>query len=72
LAAVILSLFFLVWGGFNWLMSEGDKQRLGNARQKVVYAILGLIVAFFSFLIVNTIYAFLLGNNSGGPFNYPK
>jgi len=69
LAAIFLSLFFLVWGGFNWLMSEGEKQRINNARQKIIYAVLGLIVVFASFLIINVIYGFFLGNNAS-PLNY--
>lgn len=69
LGAVILSLFFLIWGGFNWLMSEGDKQRVASARQKIVYSILGLLVVFFAFLIINVIHGFLLGSNAG-PLNY--
>ncbi len=67
--AILLSLFFLIWGGFNWLMSEGDKQRVSSARQKVVWAIIGLLVVFFAFLIINAIYNFLLGSGAA-PLNY--
>jgi len=63
-AAIILSLIYLVWGGFNWLMSEGEKQRINQARQKVVYAILGLIVVFLSFFIINLIFGFFFGANT--------
>lgn len=52
----IVSLFMLIWGGFNWIMSEGDKQRIAQARQRLVFAILGLIIMFLSFLIINVIY----------------
>jgi TRAP-type C4-dicarboxylate transport system permease small subunit len=62
LAAVLLSLMFLIWGGINWMMSEGDKQKISQARQKIVYSILGLIIAFAAFLIINTVYAFFFGN----------
>jgi hypothetical protein len=64
LAAVILSLFYLVWGGVNWLMSEGDKQRVNQARQKIVFAILGLAVVFVSFLLINVFYWFFLGKGA--------
>ncbi len=62
LAAVILCLLYLVWGGINWMMSEGDKQRLGNARQKVVYSIIGLAIVFMAFLMINVFYWFFLGD----------
>jgi TRAP-type C4-dicarboxylate transport system permease small subunit len=69
IAALILSLFYLIWGGFNWLMSEGDKQRVNNAKQKIVYAVLGLIVVFASFFVINVIYGFFFGGNVS-PLNY--
>lgn len=50
---VLLSLFYLVWGGFNWMQSAGDQKNLDAARNKIVFAILGLILGFVSFVIVN-------------------
>ena len=64
LAALFLSLLYLVWGGINWLMSEGEKQRINQARQKIVYSILGLAVVFMSFLMINVFYWFFLGDKS--------
>lgn len=58
IAAIILALFFLVWGGINWIASEGDKQRLAQARQKIVFAIIGLIIAFLAYFIINLIGTF--------------
>jgi hypothetical protein len=56
--AIILALLSLLWGGFNWITSEGEKQRIGRARERIVYSILGLIVVFLSMFIVNLIYWF--------------
>lgn len=50
---ILLSLFYLVWGGFNWIQSAGDQKNLDGARNKIVFAILGLILGFVSFVIVN-------------------
>ena len=58
MVAIIVCLFTLVWGGFDWLTSEGDKQKVGKARQRLVMSILGLIVVFISFMIINLIYTF--------------
>lgn len=52
---IILSLFFLILGGLDMIMSDGEKQKVVNARQKLTFAIVGLIVAFLSFLIVSII-----------------
>jgi len=73
IAAVILSLFYLIWGGIDWVMSEGDKQKLQSARQKIVFSIVGLTVAFLSFFIINLIFNFFLGGggSTGTPFCPP-
>ncbi len=52
---ILLSLLYLVYGGFFWLQSKGDKQQLDKARRIIVYAIIGLIIMSLSLLIVNVI-----------------
>src|ERR1035437_9047789 len=64
LAAVILCLLYLIWGGINWVMSEGEKQKLNQARQKIIYSIIGLGVVFVSFLMINVFYWFFLGDKA--------
>ena len=51
--AVILSLIYLVWGGVQWTQSAGDKGKIQAARQKITYALIGLVVAFSAFFIVS-------------------
>lgn len=60
-ATIVLALVFLVWGGVNWVISEGDKTRLQAARKTVISSIIGLIVSLLSFAIVNLIGYFFLG-----------
>lgn len=56
--AALLSLAFLIWGGIAWITSGGDKTGVEAARKKVTFAILGLVVAFLGFFIINFIGAF--------------
>lgn len=51
--AVLLSLFFIIRGGINMMTSGGDKEKFQRGRERVRYAIIGLIVIFLSFLLVN-------------------
>ena len=53
--ASLLALGFLIYGGIKWITSGGDKAGVESARNTIVYAIIGLIIVFFSFAIVNTI-----------------
>lgn len=53
--ALLLSLFFLIWGGITWIMSGGDKAGVEAARNKIIYAIVGLVLVFLSFFIISVI-----------------
>lgn len=55
IAAVILSFGYLLWGAFNWISSEGDKTKVESARRTITYAILGLLLCFISFFLVQFI-----------------
>lgn len=53
--AVIVALFFLVYGGISFITSGGDKQKVMQARLKLTYAVVGLIIIFLSFFIINLV-----------------
>lgn len=50
---VLLSLGFIVWGGLNWLWSQGDKTKIENARRTIVFAIFGLVICILSFVVIS-------------------
>jgi hypothetical protein len=45
-------LVFLVWGAIDWLMSEGDQEKLKNAKNKIVHALMGMGILAASYAIV--------------------
>lgn len=53
IATVVITLLFLLYGGLNWIMSEGDKTKVESARRTIIYAIIGLFVAFLSFFVIS-------------------
>jgi hypothetical protein len=53
--AVIVSLFYLVFGGIRWVTSGGDKAKVESARNHIIAAIIGLVVAFLAFFILNDV-----------------
>lgn len=63
LAAILLCFIYLFWGGVDWMMSEGNKQKIDRARQKIAFSIIGLLVVFIAFLIINAIFFLFFGNN---------
>lgn len=41
---VILVLFYLLWGAFDWITGGGDQDKLDKARQKMTNAVLGIVI----------------------------
>lgn len=40
----LLTFFYLVWGGVDWIMSQGDSGKVEAARKKITHAVIGLAV----------------------------
>jgi hypothetical protein len=42
--SAIMAMAYLIWGGINWMMSEGDKAKYEEARNRITAAIIGLAI----------------------------
>ncbi|MBI2026185.1 MAG: hypothetical protein HY426_02725 [Candidatus Levybacteria bacterium] len=51
----LAALIFFIWGGIQWITSTGDKTKIEAARKRLVYAVIGLIVAFSSYFIISLV-----------------
>lgn len=58
----ILSVIFLIWGGIRYITSAGDANKVTAAKNTIVYAIVGLVVAIFAYALVNFVIANVGGN----------
>lgn len=56
--AIVIALGFLVYGGIKWITSGGDKTAVEGARNTIVAAIVGLVIVFLSYFILNIILGF--------------
>src|ERR1035437_8749891 len=56
--AILAALVYLIYGGFRWLVSGGDKGQVSAAREHIVAAIIGLVIIFLSYFILNLILGF--------------
>ena len=54
-AAGILALLMIMIGGFQYITAAGNESRAGQAKSRIQNAIIGLILALCSYLILNTI-----------------
>ena len=55
IGASLLCLFLLIMGGIQWISSGGDKSGIEGARNRIIYAIIGLVIIFSSFLIIRIV-----------------
>jgi len=55
IVAVLIATGYLIYGGIKWVTSAGDKTNVESARNHIVAAIIGLIVVFLAFFIINII-----------------
>lgn len=49
----IIAVFMLIIGGIKYLISGGDAKKVTDAKNTILYAIIGLVIAFLAFAIVN-------------------
>lgn len=64
----IISVVMLVYGGLRYIISGGDNKKVTDAKNTVLYAIIGLIIAFLSYAIVHFVIDAVSGGNA--KFNY--
>jgi len=61
----------LVWGGVRWIMSQGDKSNVENARNQITNALIGLAIIFAAWAImklIETLFGISIFNLNIRPF----
>ena len=64
LSGVIL-LFVLIWGGYDYMMSQGNPEKVTAAQAKITTGIIGFFLLISSYIVVRVI-AGIFGLSSGG------
>ena len=55
----VVAVIVLIIGGIKYLISGGDSKKVTDAKNTILYAIIGLVIAVLSFAIVNFVIASL-------------
>lgn len=61
----VLSVIMLIFGGLRYIISRGESKAVESAKNTILYAIVGLIVAIMSYAIVNFVVTSFTGSNGG-------
>lgn len=56
--ATIVALFLVIYTGIKFINSGGDPKSVDSAKKMLTFALIGLIVVFLSFFIINFIATF--------------
>ncbi len=70
--AVILAIVFLIWGGIKWIMANGDKGKIEQARATIIGAIVGLILSLLVYVILSAVTFLITGQRLGTVFTIPR
>ncbi len=63
LASIIL-LLILIWGGYEYMMSQGNAEKVKSAQAKLTTGIIGFVLLLLSYLMVKLI-SFIFGLGGG-------
>lgn len=67
--AVFMAFYWLIWAGFQYILSSGKKEDLGKARERIRWAIVGLVVIFAAYFIAKFVSEIFPPQGTGGlPF----
>ena len=65
----IVAVIMLIIGGIRYVISGGDSKKVTDAKNTVLYAIIGLVICFFSYAIVNFVITSLPSSNNATKAN---
>jgi len=49
----ILAIVIILWGGFRWLTSGGNEEKVGEAKKVITAGIIGLIIIFTAYALAS-------------------
>ena len=64
----LVAVIFIVVGGINYMTSQGDPGKVKKAKDTILYAVIGLIIAVLAFAIVNFVIRNIINNNNSTSF----
>jgi len=66
--AGFLAFYYLVWGALQYIVASGNKEQLQKARQRIIWALVGLLVVVFAYLIATYASEIFPPRKGGVPF----
>ena len=64
-AIVVISVVMLIVGGFRYVISGGQKEAVTAAKNTILYAIIGLLIAIFAYPVIVFVLNTVMGSSGG-------
>jgi uncharacterized BrkB/YihY/UPF0761 family membrane protein len=55
----VISLLMFIYGGFLWLISAGDSEKVKKGKDIMIWSVLGIVIIFASYAILSMFFALL-------------
>jgi len=62
----ILAIIIILWGGFRWLTSGGNEEKVGEAKKIITAGIIGLVIIFTAYAIATFVIEQLITATGAG------
>ncbi len=56
----IFAVAMIMWGGIKWLIASGNTEKISQAKDNITSAIIGVVIALVSYVLLNTINPMIL------------
>lgn len=56
----ILAIIIILWGGFRWMTSGGNEEKVGEAKKVITAGIIGLVIIFTAYALATFVISQLL------------
>lgn len=55
------ALFFVIQGGFTWIMSNGNAEKVKAGKEAIKWSVLGVLAIFLSYVVVSAVFSSISG-----------
>lgn len=62
----IIAVSYFIYGGLTWMTAGGNSDKIRKGKDIIVWAVLGLVVIFTSYIIINFVFESLKKVGEGG------
>ena len=66
--AIFLAFFWLIWGSFQYMFAQGEKEKLAKARERMKWAVIGLGIVLMSYSLARFASEIFPPGKGGLPF----